>query len=176
MLGNAGRFQGHACGRRRRGTGRPANGALKCRHRDAEIRIACPSRCVATLDHDGPPLAAERIVPKVGGLSWSTAAHRARRGRADHRHSGFVPKRHGSIADRAPRRDCNVIAMLYRACGQGWWPCRIYSITSSARARNKDGIVRPSALAVLRLTTNSYFVGSWIGRSPGLAPFKMRST
>jgi quercetin dioxygenase-like cupin family protein len=49
-------------------------------------------RCVATLDHDGPPLAAERFVPKVGGLSWSTAAHRARRGRADHRHSGFVPK------------------------------------------------------------------------------------
>jgi hypothetical protein len=30
-----------------------------------------------------------------------------------------------------------------------------YSITSSARSKNRSGMVRPSALAVLRLTTNS---------------------
>src|SRR5215472_13991178 len=35
-----------------------------------------------------------------------------------------------------------------------------HSITSSARARSGAGIVKPSALAVLRLTINSYFVGA----------------
>ena len=37
--------------------------------------------------------------------------------------------------------------------------CAIYSITLSARARSGGGTVRPSALAVLRLTIISYFVG-----------------
>ena len=35
-----------------------------------------------------------------------------------------------------------------------------YSITSLARLSTADGIMRPSALAVLRLITNSYFVGA----------------
>jgi hypothetical protein len=34
-----------------------------------------------------------------------------------------------------------------------------YSITSSARASNIGGIVRPSAFAVLRLMTSTKFVG-----------------
>ena len=34
-----------------------------------------------------------------------------------------------------------------------------HSITSSARASTDGGIVRPSALAVLRLITSSYLVG-----------------
>ena len=37
---------------------------------------------------------------------------------------------------------------------------RPYSITSSARSRIDSGIVRPIALAALRLTTNSNFVGT----------------
>src|SRR5215831_597213 len=53
---------------------------------------------------------------------------------------------------------------------------RTHSITSSASCWSCKGTSRPSALAVLRLITNSYLVGSWIGRSAGLAPFKMRST
>src|SRR5215471_2959486 len=48
-----------------------------------------------------------------------------------------------------------------------------HSITSSARARIEGGIVSPSALAVLRLTTSSNVVGCWTGRSAGLAPFRM---
>src|SRR5262249_26777153 len=40
-------------------------------------------------------------------------------------------------------------------------PC--YSITSSARSRNDSGIVRSSALAVVRLTTRSYLVGCSTG-------------
>ena len=35
-----------------------------------------------------------------------------------------------------------------------------HSITSSARASSEEGTSRPSALAVLRLMTSSYFVGA----------------
>src|SRR5215831_20002461 len=38
-----------------------------------------------------------------------------------------------------------------------------YSMTSSARARIVGGTVRPSAAAVLRLTTSSNVVGCWTG-------------
>ena len=52
----------------------------------------------------------------------------------------------------------------------------IHSITSSARASNEGGTVRPSALAVLRLTTSSNLVGCAIGKSAGLLPLKILST
>jgi len=55
-------------------------------------------------------------------------------------------------------------------------PASGHSMTSSARARIVGGTVRPSPLAVFRLTIKSNLTGSWIGRSPGLAPFRMRST
>src|SRR4029453_1385482 len=42
-----------------------------------------------------------------------------------------------------------------------------YSITSSARPISVFGTVRPSALAVLRLTMNSTLVDCWTGRSAG---------
>ncbi len=51
-----------------------------------------------------------------------------------------------------------------------------HGITSSARRRNDDGMVRPRALAVLRLITSSNFVGCSIGRSTGLAPLGILST
>src|SRR5262245_9651939 len=50
-----------------------------------------------------------------------------------------------------------------------------HSITSSARASSVGGTSKPSALAVLRLMTNSYFVGTCTGRSAGFAPLRMRS-
>src|SRR5262249_15317552 len=49
-----------------------------------------------------------------------------------------------------------------------------HSITSSASASNLSGISRPSALAVLGLSTNSNFVGSITGRSLGFSPLRMR--
>src|SRR5262249_53370970 len=52
----------------------------------------------------------------------------------------------------------------------------LHSITSSARAKNVSGIMRPNALAVLRLTISSNFVGCSIGRSAGFAPLKILST
>ena len=68
----------------------------------------------------------------------------------------------------------NKILIPPRASGQE--RPRRHSITSSARARTVGGTVRPSALAVLRLITISILVENSIGRSPGLAPFKILST
>jgi putative ABC transport system substrate-binding protein len=51
-----------------------------------------------------------------------------------------------------------------------------HSITSSARARSIGEISRPTALAVLRLMTSSYFVGTSTGRSAGLVPLRILST
>src|SRR5206468_2542647 len=45
-----------------------------------------------------------------------------------------------------------------------------HSITSSARCCRNQGTSRPSALAVLRLTTSSNVVGACTGRSPGFSP------
>src|SRR5262245_9326890 len=52
----------------------------------------------------------------------------------------------------------------------------LHSITSSARASTAGGISRPSAFAVFRLITSSYFVGACTGRSAGFSPLRMRST
>ena len=46
-------------------------------------------------------------------------------------------------------------------------------MTSSARCSNDCGIMIPSAFAVLRLMTNSNFVGCWISKSAGFAPFNI---
>src|SRR5262249_12982042 len=54
-------------------------------------------------------------------------------------------------------------------------PSNHHSITSSARASNLSGTVRPSAFAVLRLITSSYFVGASTGRSAAFFPFRVRS-
>src|SRR5262245_24688379 len=51
-----------------------------------------------------------------------------------------------------------------------------HSITSSARASSLSGISMPSALAVLRLTTNSNLVDCTTGKSPGLVPLRILST
>src|SRR5262249_22453097 len=51
-----------------------------------------------------------------------------------------------------------------------------HSITSSARNRNDSGIVRPSALAVLRLIASSNLTGCSTGRSAGLVPCKILCT
>src|SRR5262249_3294464 len=55
-------------------------------------------------------------------------------------------------------------------------PVHHYSITWSARASSEGGIVRPRALAVLRLITSSRIVGCSIGRSAGSAPLRILST
>src|SRR5262245_37653854 len=49
-----------------------------------------------------------------------------------------------------------------------------HSITSSASASSLGGIVRSSALAVLRLIRNSNLVACTTGRSAGFAPLRIR--
>src|SRR6266545_489265 len=53
---------------------------------------------------------------------------------------------------------------------------QIHRITRSALANTFGGIVRPICLAVLRLITNSNFVGRSTGRSAGLVPLRILST
>src|SRR5262249_11868506 len=52
----------------------------------------------------------------------------------------------------------------------------LHSMTSSARSRIAAGIFRPSVLAVFRLTTSWNRVGCCMGKSAGLAPFRILST
>src|SRR5262249_49061876 len=52
----------------------------------------------------------------------------------------------------------------------------LHSITSSAVICMISGTVRPSALAVSRLITNSYLVGVCTGKSAGFSPLRIRST
>src|SRR5262249_7765101 len=65
-----------------------------------------------------------------------------------------------------------------RVASRSWprWSSTSYSITWSARTSTDCGIVRPSALAVLRLMTSSNRVGRSIGISAGLDPFRTRPT
>ena len=51
-----------------------------------------------------------------------------------------------------------------------------YSMISSAAAENAIGTSMPSALAVLRLRTNSYLAACITGSSPGFSPLRMRVT
>ena len=48
----------------------------------------------------------------------------------------------------------------------------IHRISSSARSRIDSGILMPSALAVLRFTVSTYWVGCSMGNSAGLAPLR----
>jgi len=49
-----------------------------------------------------------------------------------------------------------------------------HSITSSARPISVLGTLMPSALAAFRLMMSSTLVASWIGRSAGLSPLRIR--
>ncbi len=62
---------------------------------------------------------------------------------------------------------------LTEICGRS---LKAHRITSSARISTDWGIVRPRALAVFRLMTNSNLVGCSTGRSAGLAPLRILST
>src|SRR5262245_17819109 len=92
------------------------------------------------------------------------------------RHDRRLPPRDpGSRCEDSPerrQRDRQGEPVSERA-GTGW---SHYWITSSARSSSDGGIVRPSALAVLRLMTSSNLVGCSTGRSAGLAPFRIWST
>ena len=84
----------------------------------------------------------------------------------------FVPWRFSDAGRTHPRLGLHSgVRETYTTAGQS----PHHSITSSAVASNLSGIVRPSALAVLRLITNSNLVGCWTDRSAGVVPLRTRS-
>src|SRR5205823_4448248 len=96
-----------------------------------------------------------------------------------------VPHRLGAVERKEPN-PTHVLRLLRRGserqCEKRARRCADKSapvhhwITSSARSSSDCGIVKPSALAVLRLMTNSNLVGCSMGRSPGFVPLKILST
>src|SRR5262249_29232612 len=90
----------------------------------------------------------------------------------------FARRSHTQEPDHRHRR-------LLRVCRERPRGCRAadqrdelaapHSITSSARASTAGGTSRPSAFAVFRLITSSYFVGACTGRSAGFSTLRMRS-
>src|ERR1700722_4543879 len=77
--------------------------------------------------------------------------------------------KNGNTADIA----CGPVRARNRLMHRSKWPP--YSISSLARASSVGGPSRPSALAVLRLIANSYFVGVCTGRSAGFSDLRIRS-
>jgi hypothetical protein len=73
----------------------------------------------------------------------------------------------------APAMMCSLVP-LPRPCARA--PPHTYLITWSAWNRSAGGMVRPSALAALRLMTSSNFAGCSTGRSAGFAPLRILST
>src|SRR5262249_35116776 len=86
----------------------------------------------------------------------------------DHRHRSLLRPRR-----QRPRRRRGADEREEGAAGHGG-PRR--SITPSARTRNVSGIVRPIALAVVKLTTRSNRVGCSTGMSAGFVPRSILST
>src|SRR5207249_11033039 len=95
------------------------------------------------------------------------------RSRAERAHKRCVRVGPGAVEVAAPRHRLLLRAQgaprRHRAAQQQHQLAAVHSMTSSARARIDGGTIRPSALAVLRLTTSSKVVGCWTGRSAGLA-------
>src|SRR5215510_4854109 len=102
---------------------------------------------------------------------------------ADHSPQPIVPRHQDQSASTLPPK---ISALPPKAdmCGATRDVCYgpkadiepVYSITSSASSKNDSRIVRPSALAVLRLTASSYLFGACTGRLPVRSPLRMRST
>src|SRR5258707_13897247 len=75
---------------------------------------------------------------------------------------------HADAAHPLALRACAKRPRCRRAAEQRDELATFHSITSSARASRVGGTSRPSAFAVLRLITSSYFTGAWTGRPSGL--------
>lgn len=115
---------------------------------------------------------------------WSTSRSSAISGQKAANHSGerlVLPDRielfrreSDLMSSSPPRADIRQIDQHAREVPNPTTPG--HSITSSASASNEGGTMTPSVLAALRLTMNVNLAGCSIGRSAGLAPFKILST
>jgi len=92
------------------------------------------------------------------------------------RHGTALPHVKGENAAAYGSRPCFSRSRVEERHGQGSRASTRYSITWSARTSTDGGILRPSAFAVLALTTSSNLVGSSTRRSAGFAPLRILST
>src|SRR5262249_50187624 len=129
--------------------GREVVPALRPAHVDIYVAVFDPAKFAEPRGEGGEPHAGRRL-----------------------RAGAEEPNSHGLAALLRTRRD------RPRRCAaeQRDELATFHSITSSVRASTVAGKSRPSALAVLRLMTNSYLVGACTGRSAGFSPLRMRST
>ncbi len=157
------------CGRRLPGS----HGALAARNDDVNLETnqVGSEAWESVVSSVRPPVLDDNVSPfDIAKLAESLLErfHEGGRGRRQHADAGDFPcllrlggERHGQGPQRQPAQE--------RAPAH-------HCMISSARTRIDWGIVRPSALAVLRLITSSNFVGCSTGRSPGLAPLRILST
>ena len=95
-----------------------------------------------------------------------------------HAHDRHLVPCHTAVCDR--KVGCQEVDRKWLAFGQRYardpHPIGHCWIISSAVANSVSGMVRPRALAVLRLNTKSYLRGCCTGRSAGFSPLRIRST
>src|SRR5262249_35169937 len=121
------------------------------------IGPAILDQCIAALDITGLAQALPEGGDRTGILGGRCTVEES-----DHRDPRLLRPRR-----KRPRR---------RAAKERGELAPFHSITSSARNIIDGGTARPSAVAVLRFTAISNFVGNCTGRSLGFAPRRMRST
>jgi hypothetical protein len=133
---------------------------VRCSRRTREEALPLPraARRSASPLHPGQRLLRRPLFPVRPGIGADDPAAGAHQVALEEVHSrSAFPSSTGSRA---------TVAAIRHAATNYW-------ITSSAIANNVSGIVRPSALAVLRLTIRLYLVGCTTGRSAGLAPLRI---
>src|SRR5262249_3265472 len=125
---------------------------------------AAPAVVDAHIAPDDPAQFAEPLQQRcVAGLSFGIVRH------PRHKHTDAANTLRLLRARRERPRGS-------RAAEQRDELAALHSITSSATSSRSRGISRLRNLAVLRLMTNSYLIGCSMGRSAGLAPFKILPT
>src|SRR5215510_9331384 len=104
-------------------------------------------------------------------ISWLNPTPHAR---AVYASCSALPPPHATLASRRPAMALpgSDLHRLIAPALPGAFP---HSITSSAAACSVSGTVSPSALAVLRLSTNSNLVGCMTGKSEGFSPLRIRA-
>jgi hypothetical protein len=145
------------------------------------LRPPKPPGQVLALDEAGKPQLIKegdnrRHFPRAGNQNTeASGARRLLRPHAKGPHSRRAAENGNEVPSLHPSPVKAIVYLNYSTTGLVHSSnAKHYSITSSARATICVGIVRPSALAVLRLTASSTLVDCWTGRSAGFSPLRIR--
>src|SRR6266403_3543351 len=132
-----------------------------------------PGRATApriTVPHMLPSSEQRLSAPAISDLSWLNPT--------PHAIAVYASQPLSPVATQhsLPSRRYSLLGPDFHRLDRTSFAWRTHSITSSARASNVGGTVRPTALAVLRLMNSSTLVGCWTGISTGFAPLRILST